>query len=147
MITAYTLASGSQGNATYIRCGEVELLIDAGVSRREIEKKLSLLNTSLANIRAIFITHEHSDHIKGIEMIAKYDKIPLYGAKSTLTFMKKVDHELFNFITPKSKIDLDGVTVTPFATSHDTPESFGYTVAYKGERIGLCTDLGMPGHH
>lgn len=144
MIKIYTLASGSSGNATYIRCGDTEFLIDAGVSRREIERKLSLLGTSLRNLSAIFITHEHSDHIKGIEMLAKYDRIPLYGARSTLFFMKKVDPALFHVVKPCEEITLGEVTVTPFLTQHDTPMSYGYTVSYRGERYGLCTDLGQP---
>lgn len=144
MIAIYTLASGSSGNATYIRCGKTELLIDAGVSRREIEKKLTALGTSLKNLAAIFITHEHSDHIKGIEMLAKHDRIALYGAKSTLTFMQKVDPSLFHFITAGEAVTFDGVSVTPFRTQHDTPTSYGYTVSYRGEKFGLCTDLGQP---
>ncbi len=144
MVKIYTLASGSSGNATYIRCGDTELLIDAGISRREIDRKLTALGSSLSHIAAIFITHEHSDHIKGIEMLSKYDHIPLYGAKTTLTFMKKVNPDLFRFLNPTDAVTFGEVTVTPFPTSHDTPESYGYTVNYHGERFGLCTDLGRP---
>lgn len=144
MIRICTLASGSSGNATYIRLGDTELLIDAGISRREIEKKLATLGTRPSNLAAVFITHEHSDHIKGIEMLAKYDRIPLYGARSTLTFMKKVDPALFHFLKPTDEITLGEVTVTPFLTQHDTPISYGYTLSYRGERFGLCTDLGQP---
>jgi len=144
MIKICTLASGSSGNATYVRCGDTELLIDAGISRREIERKLASLGTRLSNLAAVFVTHEHSDHIKGIEMLAKFDRIPLYGARSTLTFMKKVDPTLFHFLKPADAVTLGEVTITPFSTQHDTPVSYGYTVSYHGERFGLCTDLGRP---
>lgn len=144
MVTILTLASGSSGNATYIRCGDTELLVDAGISRREIARKLAEIGTCLSRIAAVFITHEHSDHIRGIEMLSKYDRIPLYGARSTLTFMKKVDPTLLHFIKPTDPVVLGEVKVTPFPTSHDTPASYGYTIAYHGERFGLCTDLGRP---
>lgn len=143
-VSLYTLASGSSGNCTYVRCGESEFLIDAGISRREIMKKLASLGTSLDRICAVFITHEHSDHIKGVEMLSKYDRIPLYGAKLTLNFMKKVDPRLFHYLREGDFVTLGDVTVTPFPTLHDSLASFGYTVDYKGQRFGYCTDLGRP---
>ena len=144
MVSIYTLASGSSGNCTYVRCGDTEFLIDAGISRREIQKKLLSLGTTLENLSAVFVTHEHSDHIKGIEMLAKYDRIPIYGARLSLFFMKSVDPSLFRFIEPNTPTVLSDVSVTPFATDHDSLASFGYTVSYKGYRFGFCTDLGRP---
>lgn len=143
-VSIYTLASGSSGNCTYVCCGDTEFLIDAGISRRDISKKLATLGSSLDRLAAIFVTHEHSDHIKGIEMLAKYDRIPIFGAKPSLTFMKSVDDTLFHFITPKSPVVLGDVTITPFVTDHDSLSSFGYTISFGDYRFGYCTDLGRP---
>ncbi|MBQ7364944.1 MAG: MBL fold metallo-hydrolase [Clostridia bacterium] len=140
----YTLSSGSSGNCTYIRCGDTEFLIDAGISRREIAKKLSALGTSLQAIRAIFVTHEHSDHIKGIPMVAKYDKIPIFAHKLTLSFLKEVDPSLQHPIKHPDTITLGDVSVTAFATPHDSLASCGYVITYQGKRFGYATDLGRP---
>lgn len=143
-VSIHTLASGSSGNATYLRFGECEFLIDCGISRREIQKKLASLGTTLDRLSAIFITHEHSDHIKGAEMLAKYDRIPIYGLAPSLKYMTKVDPSLFHFIRSGESVTLEDVTITPFFTPHDSLASCGYVVSYKGERFGVCTDLGRP---
>lgn len=143
-VSIYTLASGSSGNATYLRFGECELLIDCGISRREIGRKLATLGTSLDRLSAIFITHEHSDHIKGVEMLAKYDRIPIYGLAPSLHYMTKVDSSLFHVIRYGEGVTLQDVTITPFPTWHDSLASCGYVLSYQGERFGVCTDLGRP---
>ena len=77
-ITAYTLFSGSSGNCHYIRSETTEILIDAGVSARSIENSLREIGTSIRNISAIFVTHEHSDHVRGLEVIAKKFGTPVH---------------------------------------------------------------------
>lgn len=140
----YTLSSGSSGNCTYLKFGETEFLIDAGISRREIAKKLAALGTSLDRIAAIFVTHEHSDHVKGIPMLAKYDKIPIYGAKLSLTALKTVDPTLFRFLKHPDTVTLGEVTVESFVTPHDSLASCGYVISHKERRFGYATDLGRP---
>ena len=78
-LNAFTLFSSSKGNCTYIRCGETELLIDAGASARAINRALKELGSSLERIKGIFITHEHADHINGLETVSKYFSIPVYA--------------------------------------------------------------------
>ena len=143
-VSIYTLASGSSGNCTYLKLGEAEFLIDAGVSRREIARKLAELGTSLDKIAAIFVTHEHSDHIKGIEMIAKYDRIPIFGAKPSLSVMTRVDPTLLHPIRQNESVTLKDATITPFKTWHDSLASYGYVASYEGLSFGYCTDLGRP---
>lgn len=146
-VSIYTLASGSSGNCTWARFGSLEILIDAGISRREIGRKLSLLGSDLSRISAIFVTHEHSDHIKGIPMLAKYDKIPIYGARLSLHAIKDVDASLLHFMRHPDTVTLGDLTVSSFVTPHDALASCGYVMAYRGERYGYATDLGRPTDH
>ena len=78
MIVAYTLFSGSSGNCTYVKSGSTEILIDAGVCARSIENALISVGSSIDRISEIFITHEHSDHICGLEVISKKRNIPVH---------------------------------------------------------------------
>ncbi len=143
-LSAYTLGSGSSGNAAYIRCGRTELLIDAGLSRLNIEKKLASLGTSLKNITAIFITHEHSDHIKGLPMIAKYDKLPIYADPILLNDLSDIDPALKHPLPESGSVTFGEITVTAVPTWHDSKTSCGYVIDCPDYRLGYLTDLGEP---
>lgn len=141
-VKIYTLCSGSSGNCTYVKCGDTELLIDAGVSRRAIGKALSLLGTSLDRIAAVFVTHEHSDHVKGIPMLAKYHRIPIYVSRRSAGALGEVDPSLLRFLEHPGRVELGEVVVESFPTPHDSLSSCGYTVTYRGRRYGYATDMG-----
>ncbi len=145
-ITAYTLYSGSSGNAVYIKTPDTEILIDAGVSARAVEKNLNAVGSSLANINAIFVTHEHSDHVKGLEVISKKHHIPTHMVSaSARAFLRDPEASLLNdlYLHPASySVKLGRTTVTAFPTPHDSAASVGYTVSYKNEKFGLATDIG-----
>jgi len=151
-LRAYTLFSGSDGNSAYIRHKDTEILIDVGVSLRALEKALQKLDTSLSSINAIFITHEHIDHVKALKKITEKFDIPIFiTEKSALALIDTTDG--INYLERWNKIEV-GVTyevgnmqIIPFATSHDSAMSVGFVIkcmlfngtAYK---IGYATDLG-----
>lgn len=145
-ITVYTLYSGSSGNSVYIKTPDTELLIDAGVSARAVEKNLKEIGTSLENIHAIFVTHEHTDHTKGLEVISKKYHIPTHMmSASARALIRDPKASLLNDLylhNSTFSVKFGKTTVNAFPTPHDSEASVGYTVEYPGEKFGLATDIG-----
>lgn len=137
------LASGSKGNAAYIRCGNTHILIDAGISCRRIEKGLQQYGTSLNELDAVFITHEHADHVNGITTLLKHTRMPVYTTQETWQAMgRKVEEFPDRFVRLTRRVGLKDTQVVPFAISHDAARPVGYTVYHGDSKITLATDLG-----
>ena len=146
-MTICTLASGSKGNCTYIKSDKTEILIDAGISRRATEKALNSVGTTIGNITAIFITHEHSDHVKALEQITRYADIPLVmnlpTAQALANGMGREYARLIKLLPAGRSVNLASMSVYAFNTPHDSAGSMGYTVDCKdGSRAGVATDIG-----
>ncbi|AKG75209.1 metallohydrolase [Salinicoccus halodurans] len=140
------LASGSTGNSTYIETEKGSLLIDVGLSCKRIEESLNSLNTSLSNINAILITHEHSDHIKGLKVIAKRYDIPIFANENTWKQIDKKGIEInpeqkFHF-NPLEEKEIVGMDVHSFSVSHDAVDPQFYTFARDNKKISVITDTG-----
>ncbi len=142
------LFSGSSGNCTYIRYNDEEILVDAGVSMKMIECALDSVNTSLSRIKAIFVTHEHTDHIKGVEAISKAYRIPVYinGASAEYAVENGIFCETQKYINEKNagdSVDLDGIHADIFRTPHDSCGSVGYRFSFADKSsFGYATDMG-----
>ena len=143
-VKIFTLCSGSSGNCTFCRFGNTSFLIDAGASRRAISKALESIGASLSSLSAIFVTHEHSDHVKGLTMLAKYDKIPIYIAPVSGKSLSGIDEELLIPMKHPASVTLGEVTITSFDTLHDSLSSCGFVISYQGQRFGYATDIGRP---
>lgn len=139
------LASGSKGNCAYI-CGESgALLVDAGLSARETLRRLRLAGGDEALIEAILVTHEHADHISGVDVLARKLNVPVYATGGTLAEfgMRRSPNGITNeACTCGWKFPVGDFTVEPFATSHDAREPCGYCIEEGGIRVGCCTDTG-----
>lgn len=145
-VSLISLYSGSKGNCTYIRHGEDEILIDAGRSLRALTSALSGIGSDLSRIKAIFITHEHSDHVSALEMLSKKYHIPIHitegSAKKVLATTSYVRSNLVCH-PPLYTETVGGLTVRSFPTPHDSDMSVGYTIELpNGEKIGYATDIG-----
>lgn len=121
------------------------MLIDAGISCKETEKRMENLGLSMNKIKAIFISHEHSDHIKGAEMIAKKYAIPVYITDRTLEtskhhFSKSCTKTLDSFVP----VELGDLTIIGFPKEHDAKDPQSFIVCCKGIQIGIFTDIGLP---
>lgn len=135
------LASGSSGNSTYIGSDETSILVDAGISAREIVRRLSAIGKDACEIKAVFITHEHSDHIKGAEKFSRKFSIPVYISKPTFD-ASSLELDRPEFIWQEKKINLMDIMVTPFSISHDAVDPFAFEIQNKGSKIGVMTDFG-----
>lgn len=134
------LASGSSGNSAYIQSKESKILVDAGVSCTRIKKSLSDLGTELHELDGIFITHEHTDHIKGLERLHNKFNVPVYINKNTFLASKLY---LENPIFFNSKIKINDLEINPVETSHDAVNPYGYEIKEKNKTLGYFTDLGV----
>lgn len=141
-----SLFSSSSGNCTYIGSSGGGVLIDAGVSAKQISLKLNSVGVSEKDIGAVFVTHEHSDHVKGLRVFASKYNIPVYATEGTIRELKKMGiiNGKFPVFPISSGIECSGQLVTPFHTSHDVAESCGYSVTTSDDRkICVATDTGV----
>ena len=147
MARIYPICSSSGGNATFIGTRGHGILIDAGCSFRSLKNSLDLIETPLSGIEALFITHEHIDHIKGLLQFTKHTKIPVFASPGTIAQLRTAvrepipeDVRIYDIVHDVyQSADFE---VSAFHTPHDTPESIGYTVKYAGKKLAVCTDLG-----
>lgn len=147
MITLYPLFSGSSGNATYIEFSDNKgILVDVGRSAKQIEKSLLENNIDVKNIKAIFLTHEHTDHIIGLKVFSHRHNIKIYGSAGTINAVKtkyKINNLNLYDITSRNEEDLGFISVKSFEISHDCVEGLGYVfTSQSGEKTAICTDLG-----
>lgn len=143
-LAVVSLASGSTGNATFIHCGHQNILIDAGISFRRIDKGLRALGYTIYDLDGVFITHEHSDHISAIPMLLKKTDLPIYTTKGTWQAIgEKVSAYEHRFIQLCRRNVIGNIAVNPFSISHDAANPVGYTICGQGKKITLATDLGF----
>lgn len=143
----YPLFSGSSGNCYYIGSAENGILIDAGRSAKQIENALAERELDIKNVRAIFVTHEHTDHAQGVRVLASRHKIKVYSSQGTINAMweKSLINDKVD-ITPITldSIETDSMKVTPFRISHDCAEGYGYVVETSdGRKTAFATDTGI----
>ena len=140
------LYSGSSGNSTYLDAGESALLIDLGVSCRAAVTALQQLGADFSKLKGILITHEHSDHIKGLRVFLKKYPLPLYASEPGLEYLREnveVPAGLPLYEADPEGFCVGQMMVRPFATSHDSVGSLGYRISLPdGQELGFATDLG-----
>ncbi|MCI8417461.1 MAG: MBL fold metallo-hydrolase [Lachnospiraceae bacterium] len=144
-----SIASGSSGNCIYIGSDNNSLLIDAGISGKRVEAGLKELDLCGRDVDGVLITHEHSDHIKGLGVLARKFALPIYGTRGTLKAIKRtanlgpIPEELFREIKPDVDFQVGDLTVSPFRVSHDAAEPVAYRLTCQGKSAAVATDLGV----
>ncbi|MBU2499100.1 MAG: MBL fold metallo-hydrolase [Proteobacteria bacterium] len=138
------LASGSGGNACYVETARSRVLIDAGLSCRELMRRLALIDINPRDLDALILTHEHLDHIKGAGPLARRFNLPVYANRSTLRKGIKVIGNLSKPVTVHTgqTIAINGLLIETFTKCHDAADPMGVVVSYEGVKLGLITDLG-----
>lgn len=136
-------ASGSSGNCALVSDGDTHLLLDAGISARRIRAGLSAQDVTADALTGVLVTHEHSDHVKGLAVLLRHDPVPVYALPAVCAALRaQLPAECLHEIAPDAPFFLGDVRVTPFATPHDAAGSCGYRIDGSAH-FGLCTDLGV----
>jgi len=137
------LGSGSRGNATYISDGATAILVDAGFSARDIDRRMRSRGLDPARLNAILVTHEHTDHVRGIERMVRRHRLPVYLTAGTRQEAPPL-HPLpgICLFACGSEFRINTLAIRPFSVAHDARDPAGFTIGSNGVRIGIATDLG-----
>ncbi|MCV9884726.1 MBL fold metallo-hydrolase [Metabacillus halosaccharovorans] len=137
------LASGSGGNCIALRSGGITILVDAGIAKTKIEKRLLDVGIRPTEIKAILVTHAHSDHVKGLPLANKY-KIPVFASSGEWKSIKTVDSDNQRIINAYEDFNFEKeFYISSFKTHHDTHDPLGFTVSdYQGNKCSICLDTG-----
>src|SRR5215472_15329328 len=150
-VSVYVLASGSRGNAAVIESSRARLLIDAGISCRETFKRLKSQGIDPQSISAILITHEHTDHVYGLNTLAKKLQGPVFMTGATYQAWSRAMRDEGGEVAKLKKVEvfsagrsfqIADITVTPFTIPHDAADPVGFTFRAEGAKIAIATDLG-----
>ena len=138
------LSSGSGGNSVYIEADGKRILIDAGLSEKKLSQRMAHIDRSLNGLDAVFATHEHTDHIRGLGPLLRKHQLSLYTTEGTY---KRACHSLgklpgFTPIRAGQPVEFGELIVEPYATPHAAEESVAFVIHYRGLRLGIATDLG-----
>lgn len=138
-----SLNSGSNANCYYIGNNKEAVLIDAGLSCRETERRMKQLGLSIGRVKAIFVSHEHSDHITGVPGISKKYRLPVYITGATLANSNiPIEPQLVNDFKKNKPVKIGDLSVIPFRKSHDAADPHSFIVSGHGITIGIITDIG-----
>jgi len=139
------LGSGSKGNSTLVMSEDARILIDAGFSGKEMERRLAEIDVDPATLTAVLISHEHSDHIRGVGVVARKFKVPVYATSATLVAATSQLGQLprcEEFAAGASFV-IGDVKIHPFTVSHDAADPVGFVFENAQTRLGYCTDTGI----
>jgi phosphoribosyl 1,2-cyclic phosphodiesterase len=142
-----SLNSGSNGNCYYIGNEREAVLVDAGISCRETEKRMARLGLSIQKVKAVFISHEHSDHIRGLAVLAKKYRLPVYITDGTVHHCGDVPKELCFTLKSYLPVQIGSLQITAFPKHHDAVEPHSFMISNGDTRIGVFTDIGATCEH
>ncbi|MES2458784.1 MAG: MBL fold metallo-hydrolase [Bacteroidota bacterium] len=138
-----SLNSGSNGNCYYVGNEEEAILVDAGLSCRETEKRMARTGLSMGKVRAIFISHEHSDHVKGLCTLAAKYNLPVYLSSGTLSGCRfNLRKDLIRNLSGHQQIHIGRLIITSFFKIHDASEPHSFMVSCGETNVGVFTDIG-----
>lgn len=139
-----SLNSGSNGNCYYIGNSDEAVLVDAGISCREIEIRMQRQGLDIKKVKAVFISHEHTDHISGLRTISKKYQLPVYITPHTLKHsLIRVEKHLINSFTGMSPVSIGNLSVTAFRKSHDASDPHSFIISGDRVHVGVFTDIGF----
>ena len=143
-----SLNSGSNGNCYYVGNHNEAVLIDAGIPCREIEKRMMRAGLEMSRVKAIFISHEHTDHIRGVAVTAKKYHLPVYATSGTLKRSRfGLDSAYVRYFKAYEPVQVGGLSVLPFPKLHDAADPHSFTVQHNEIKIGVLTDIGHACDH
>ena len=143
-----SIASGSSGNCIYVGTQATHILLDVGISGKRTENGLNSIGLSCKDIDGILITHEHSDHICGLGVLARRYQIPIYATPGTIAAIRtapgmgEIDASLFVPVEADTSFTVKDMIVKPMRISHDAREPVAYCIRHGNRKIGIATDMG-----
>ena len=146
MLNFCSLYSGSSGNSLFIESENTKILVDCGVSCKKVEEALSALNVDPTSIDGILITHEHSDHVKGLGTFSKKFDVPIFANTETLNSMEaqtsKIANKNIHKFNVAEKFCISDIEIKPFSISHDAANPCGFNIFKDNKKISIATDIG-----
>jgi phosphoribosyl 1,2-cyclic phosphodiesterase len=144
-ISFQILASGSKGNAMVVSSPQTSILVDVGLSGKELHRRLQQADVGATDLRGMVITHEHQDHVRGAGVVSRRYDLPVYLTQGTL---ENLPQQVGTLARPQLFRDghsflIGDLRITPFAISHDANDPVGLTIENDGCKLGICTDLGV----
>lgn len=143
-----SIASGSSGNCIYIGSEDTHILVDAGISNKRIEQGLNAIGVTGGDLSGVVITHEHSDHIRGLGVLARKHGVPIYGTRATLEELAKCPalgeypKELLRPVSPDADFSIGDLELQPFSIDHDAADPVAYRVKHGRRSVAVATDMG-----
>ncbi len=141
-----SLYSGSSGNSIFVSSGKTNILIDAGLPGKKIDEALKSIDKNPSSIDGIFITHEHSDHIKGVGILSRKYDIPIYANDKTWSAMEpslgKIKEHNIKIMDRRSVVQIGDLDVKSFVIPHDAIAPVGYTISNNNKKVSVATDFG-----
>lgn len=138
----FVLASGSGGNAAVVQTGESCVLVDCGISYRQLRSRMRSLGIEPEQLGAVLLTHEHDDHVKGLEVFLRHHPVPVMATAGTVGAMASPPAEV-ETLRAGREVRFGDLKVVPVPTSHDAREPVGFVVEARGCRVGVVTDSGV----
>jgi phosphoribosyl 1,2-cyclic phosphodiesterase len=144
-ISFQTLASGSKGNAIVVSSMRTRILIDVGLSGKELQRRMHQAGMSTSDLHGVVVTHEHQDHVRGVGVLSRRYDLPVYLTRGTLESLPQqvgalAQAQLFR---DGHSFNIGDLHITPFAISHDANDPVGLIIESDGCKLGICTDLGV----
>lgn len=145
MVKIIPLASGSKGNSYYLETKKTKILIDAGLTAKELEKRLNEINRSLDQIEAVLVTHEHMDHVKGIKKLSESFNIPIFCNAETAKGIFDLTglSDGFKIFSTDEAFEYKDLHIHPFSIQHDTLDPVAFRIHVQNLKLAFCTDLGV----
>lgn len=142
-----SLYSGSSGNSIFVSGEKSKILIDVGMPGKKIDEAITKIGENPSEIGGIFITHEHSDHIKGVGVLSRKYDIPIYANDKTWSAMEKslgkIKEHNIRIMDRRSTVEVGDLSVKSFVIPHDAIAPVGYTIEHRGKRVSVATDFGV----
>lgn len=137
------IASGSNGNCYYVGSSEGGILIDAGISCKQIERRMATVGLLPSSIQGIFVSHEHSDHIRGVSVFARRYQVPVYITQGTYNASRlNLPEALLKFIQPDDEVVINNLKIQSFSKQHDAAEPCSFLISNDQNKIAVITDIG-----
>ncbi|HNY51436.1 MAG TPA: MBL fold metallo-hydrolase [Smithella sp.] len=139
-----SIASGSNGNCYYLENDGEAILVDAGISAKQIVNRMANLGLSMSRVKGLFISHEHTDHIRGVDVLSRRFSVPVFLTRKTYaSYGREISASLLNYFSPGEQVEIGGMRVSSFLKNHDAAEPCSFLVSSAGRNVAVMTDIGL----